>query len=268
MANTTAAAASIEASTGRAQASEQTVADDHYEQRVDLAAAFRWFARLGMAESVANHFSVAVSGDGNRFLINPCHRHFSQITASELLLLDARDPNALERPDAPDPTAWYLHSGLHAQVPHSRCVMHLHCKYATALGCLADSTLYPIDINAARFFGRVAVDTQFSGMALSSDEAARQAALLESGKSVLLMANHGVLVVGATVAAAFDELYYFERAAEMLLTCYATGKPLRFMPEAIAELTQRQWRDYPGFAAHHLMAVRGILDREEPEYRR
>jgi ribulose-5-phosphate 4-epimerase/fuculose-1-phosphate aldolase len=241
--------------------------DEFQAQREDLAATFRWFARLGMAESVANHFSVAVSSEGSRFLINPCRRHFSRIRASELLLLDAHDPATLERPNAPDPTAWYLHSGLHARVPHARCVMHLHSKYATALGCLADSTLYPIDINAARFYGRVAVDTEFSGMALSVAEAARQADLLLDGKSVLLMANHGVLVVGATVAAAFDELYYFERAAETLLTCYATGKPLRFMPPATAGLTQRQWLEYTGFPGDHLNAVRQILDQEEPDYR-
>jgi ribulose-5-phosphate 4-epimerase/fuculose-1-phosphate aldolase len=244
------------------------VTAEYQEQRADLAAAFRWFARLGMAESVANHFSVAVSHDGNRFLVNPCRRHFSQITASELLLLDARDPLVLQRPNAPDPTAWYLHAGLHAHVPHARCVMHLHCKYSTALGCLMDSTLYPIDINAARFFGRVAIDPQFAGMALSSDEAARQARLLLGGKSVLLMANHGVLVVGSSVAEAFDELYYFERAAEMLLTCYSSGKPLRVMPDATAELTKRQWLEYTGFATDHLNAVKEILDREEPQYRR
>jgi ribulose-5-phosphate 4-epimerase/fuculose-1-phosphate aldolase len=245
--------------------------DQYQEQRADLAAAFRWFARLGMAESVANHFSVAVSEEKDtdvRFLINPCRRHFSQITASELLLLDASDPTVLKQPNAPDPTAWYLHAGLHANVPHARCVMHLHSKYATALGCLMDSTLHPIDINAARFFGRVATDEQFSGMALSSAEAARQARLLLHGKSVLLMANHGVLVVGATVAEAFDELYYFERAAETLLTCYATGKPLRIMNADTAELTKRQWLEYSGFAADHLRAVKEILDRQEPEYRR
>jgi ribulose-5-phosphate 4-epimerase/fuculose-1-phosphate aldolase len=82
------------------------------------------------------------------------------------------------------------------------------------------------------------------------------------------MANHGVMVVGATVAQVFDELYYFERAAELLLTCYASGKPLRFMPDAVAELTKRQWLEYPGFAADHLHAVKEILDTEEPDYRR
>jgi ribulose-5-phosphate 4-epimerase/fuculose-1-phosphate aldolase len=241
---------------------------DFEQERTDLAAAFRWFARLGMAESVANHFSVAVSRDGTQFLVNPCRRHFSRITASELLLLNANDPTTLEQPNAPDPTAWYLHAGLHAQVPHARCIMHLHSKYATALGCLEDSTLYPIDINAARFFGRVALDRQFAGMALSHDEAERQARLLAEGKSVLLMANHGVMVIGPTVAEAFDELYYFERAAEMLLTCYASGKPLRFMSDRVAELTKRQWLEYTGFPADHLNAVKEILDAEEPDYRR
>ncbi len=240
---------------------------DFEQERTDLAAAFRWFARLGMAESVANHFSVAVSKDNTRFLVNPCHRHFSRIRANELLLLNANDPRTLEQPNAPDPTAWYLHAGLHAHVPHARCIMHLHCKYATALGCLQDNTLYPIDINAARFFGRIAVDPHFAGMALSSDEAVRQARLLVEGKSVLLMANHGVMVVAPTVADAFDELYYFERAAELLLTCYATGKPLRLMSDSVAELTKRQWLEYTGFAADHLKAVKDILDAEEPDYR-
>lgn len=237
-------------------------------ERTDLAAALRWFAHLGLAESVANHFSVAVSPDGTQFLVNPCRRHFSQITASELLLLNANDPATLSQPNAPDPTAWYLHAGLHARLPRARCIMHLHSKYATALGCLQDSTLYPIDINAARFFGRVTIDDQFSGMALSSDEAERQARLMSDGKSVLLMANHGVLVIGATVAEAFDELYYFERAAEMLLTCYASGKPLRVMSDSAAELTKRQWLEYTGFPADHLNAVKQILDTREPDYRR
>ncbi len=239
---------------------------DERTARIDLAAAFRWFARLNMHESVANHLSVAVSADGLRFLINPRGRHFSRICASDLLLLDAHEC-AMSQPDAPDPTAWYLHAGLHAKIPRARCVMHLHSKYATALGCLADCTLYPIDMNTMRFYGRVAVDQEFAGMALSTDEGERTASLLGDAKTVLLMANHGVLVVGPTVAAAFDELYYFERAAETLLTCYATGQPLRIVPEADARLTEQQWRDYGHLAIDHLDNIKAILDVEEPAYR-
>ena len=93
---------------------------DHAQARIDLTAAFRWFARLGMHESVANHLSVAVSDDGTQFLVNPRGRHFARIRASDLLLLDANDPATLARPDAPDPTAWYLHSRLHARLPQAR----------------------------------------------------------------------------------------------------------------------------------------------------
>ena len=91
----------------------------HYEQRVDLACAFRWAARLNMHEGVANHFSVAVSEDGAQFLMNPNGRHFSRITASDLLLLDANDPETMAQENAPDPTAWYLHGAIHRNVPHA-----------------------------------------------------------------------------------------------------------------------------------------------------
>ena len=237
---------------------------DHRAERIDLAAAFRWFARLDMHESVANHLSLAVSR--SKFLINPRGRHFARICASDLLLLDAQDPATLERPEAPDPTAWYLHARLHEQVPEARCVMHLHSRYATALACLKDSTLYPIDMNTMRFFGRVALDQDFSGMALSDAEGDRVASLLHAGRTVLLMANHGALVIGPSVALAFDEFYYFERAAETLLTCYATGKPLRILPDEIAALTERQWRGYGQLALDHLDNIKAILDAEEPEY--
>jgi ribulose-5-phosphate 4-epimerase/fuculose-1-phosphate aldolase len=145
--------------------------------------------------------------------------------------------------------------------------MHLHPKHATALACLADPTLHPIDMNTLRFHGRVALDAAFAGMALSAAEGDRVAALLAPGKTVLLMANHGVLVTGATVAAAFDELYYFERAAETLLACYATGQPLRLVSDDVAALTARQWRDYGQLAGDHLEEVKAILDVEAPDYR-
>jgi ribulose-5-phosphate 4-epimerase/fuculose-1-phosphate aldolase len=245
-----------------------SLAMDYPSERIDLAAAFRWFARLDMHESVANHLSVAVSEDGSKFLINPRGLHFARVCASDLLLLDAKDKSNMARPDAPDPTAWYLHARLHARLPGARCVMHLHSKYATALACLKDSTLYPIDMNTMRFFGRVSLDEHFAGMALSDDEGDRVASLMGAGKSVLLMANHGVLVIGPTVATAFDEFYYFERAAQTLLSCYATGKELRVVSDEIAALTERQWRDYGQLAIDHLENIKAILDAEEPSYRR
>ena len=106
---------------------------DHWSERVDMAATFRWTARLNMHEAVANHFSLAVNDDGTRFLMNPNQVHFARIRASDLLLLDAKDPHVMEQPGAPDPTAWGLHGSIHRHCPHARCVMHVHSIFATVL---------------------------------------------------------------------------------------------------------------------------------------
>jgi len=246
----------------------QADVDPYYEGRAELAAAFRMTARLGMHEGVANHFSLAVSADGQQFLINPFGRHFASVRASELLLLDARDESVMDRPGAPDPTAWAIHGAMHRNLPQARCVLHTHSKYATALATLAVPELPPIDQNTMRFFNRYAVDLGFDGMGLGG-EAERLTTTL-GDKRVLLMGNHGVMVVGPTVARAFDDLYYFERACETYLVALATGKALNVVPAAIAEKTARQWDDYierVRLADAHLRELREILDREEPDYR-
>jgi len=234
--------------------------------RVDLAAVFRWFARIGMHEGVANHLSVAVSRDGSKFLMNPRGRHFSRVTASELLLLDARDKSTLDRPDAPDPTAWFIHGRLHAKLPQARCILHLHPINATALSTLEDSSMPPIEQNTMRFFERIAFDTDFGGMALDDAEGDRLASLM-GNKSILMMGNHGITVTGPSIAWAFDEMFYFERAAEILMTAYASGRKLRIVPDAVARKTAQEWLDYPNLAEDHLREVKAILDREEPDYR-
>ena len=238
--------------------------EPYHEQRAQLACAFRWAARLDMHEAIANHFSLSVSEDGTRFLMNPDGRHFSRIRASELLLVDARDPRILEREDAPDPTAWGLHGAVHRNCPQARCAMHLHPHYATVLASLADGTMLPIDQNCARFFNRVAVDDGYGGMALE-DEAERCTRVL-SDKRIMLMGNHGIMVTAPSVAQAFDELFYFERAARTLITAYMTGQPLRVLPDEVAEKTARQWEEMPGFE-RHFRELRKILDEEEPDYR-
>jgi ribulose-5-phosphate 4-epimerase/fuculose-1-phosphate aldolase len=238
----------------------------NWAERVDMAAAFRWTARLNMHEAVANHFSLAVNADGSRFLINPNGRHFSRITASSLVEIDANDPATMNRPDAPDPTAWGLHGSIHRALPHARCVLHIHSIHATVLASLADSRLPPIDQNTAMFFGRHVVDEQYGGMAFE-EEGARCASLLANPKiTTMVMGNHGVLVVGQTVAEAFNRLYYFERAAETYIRALQTGQPLRVLPDAVAEKTAREWEAYPGFAEAHLREIKAILDDSRDTY--
>lgn len=236
-------------------------------QRTDLAAAFRWAARLGMHESIANHFSVAVNDSGSQFLLNPVGSHFSRIRASDLLLLDANDPATQTAVNAPDPTAWTLHAALHKALPQARCILHTHMQNATVLCCLKDFEFLMLDQNACRFHQRIAYDRGYAGMALHADEGARVAALMGADKSVLFMGNHGVIVVGSTVAQAFDELYYLEKACALQVAALATGRELALIPDAVAATACSQWNDYPTrFSELHFTALKTILNQEEPDY--
>ena len=239
----------------------------HRQERVDLAAAFRTAARLNFNEAVANHFSLAVNDDGTQFLINPNQRHFSLIKASELLLLDANDPDVLNQPNAPDPTAWGLHGSVHRYCPHARCVMHVHSKFATVLASLEDSRLLPIDQNTATFYQRYVIDESFGGLAFEA-EGERCSRLLGDPKvKVMIMGNHGLLVLGDSVADTFNRLYYFERSAETYIRALQTGKPLRVLSHDVAEKTASELELYPGQSERHFAELKEILDKAGDDYK-
>lgn len=240
--------------------------DQLLQSRVELAAAFRLAVRMDWHESVGNHFSLAVSADGNQFLLNPKWRHFSLIRASDLLLVDSNDAETPARPNAPDPTAWCIHGQLHRLIPHARCVLHVHPPYATALAALANPVMLPIDQNTARFYQRLAYDSGFTGLAESEAEGQRLAMALGDKRS-MLMGNHGVLVTAPTVAEAFEELYFLERAAKTLMLAYASGRELAVLAHEVAERTARSWEDYRDSAFCHFRDLRILLDREDPSYR-
>ncbi len=239
---------------------------DYPTERTDLAAAFRWAARENMHEAVANHFSLAVSDDGSRFLMNPNQMHFARIRASDMLLLDANDPGTMQRNNAPDPTAWGLHGSIHRLRPHIKCLMHVHSDYATVLASLADSTLLPIDQNTATFFNRIVYDEQFGGLAFES-EGERCAGLFDDPqKQVMVMGNHGVLVAGESVADTYSRLYHFERAAGTFIRALQTGRPLRVLSDEIAEKTAQEMAAYPEKADRHFGELKRILDEEGSNY--
>ncbi len=240
-------------------------AETLWQLRVDLAAAFRLAAQMNWHEAVGNHFSLAVSADGTKFLLNPKARHFPTIRASELLLLDSNDPQTMNRPGAPDPSAWCIHGRIHAHLPAARCVLHVHPPYGTALAALADPGLKAIDQNTARFHGRIAIDRGFDGIADVREEGERLVHALGSRRH-MIMGNHGVLVTGDTVAETFDDLYFFERAARTLVLAYSTGQPLNIMSDELAEKTARGWEAYREDAHAHFAALKAELDRTDPSY--
>jgi ribulose-5-phosphate 4-epimerase/fuculose-1-phosphate aldolase len=242
-----------------------------YEARVDLAASLRWAARLGLHEGVDNHFSMAVPDangviDGKRFLINPYGWHWSEITASSLVLCDS-EGTVLEGDNEVEDTAFYIHSRIHVNAPNATVVMHTHMPYATSLTLLEDGRLEMCEQNALMFVDRIAYDDEYAGLAMDAGEGDRMAQKM-GNKSVLMLASHGVVVTGADVAGAFTDLYYLERACTFQVLARSTGNKLRTISESVQQLTRQQMaEDRPKLADRHFTALRRILDKEEPDYR-
>ena len=233
----------------------------------DLAAVFRWTAKLNMHEGIANHFSVCMPGSDGDFYVNGTGMHFSNIKASDLLLIKSKNFEEMKKkPEIVDPTAINIHGTIHKKVPNAKCILHVHSKYATALSCLKDPTLPPIDQNTMRFYNRVAVYNDFGG--LGFEEESKKMANSIGNHNILLLANHGILTTGQTVADAFDSLFYFEKACETYITALSTQKELKIATPEVAEKTAQDWENYPtGLGELHLKAIRSILDKEDSTYK-
>lgn len=233
--------------------------------RQDLAACFRMAHRLGLHEGICNHFSLMVPGRDDAMLVNPYGLSFGEITASRLLICDLHG-QVLAGEGVPEATAFFIHARLHLAHPRARAAFHTHMPNATALCLLEGPPLVWASQTALKFHGRTLVDEHYNGLALDAREGDRIAASL-AGADIVFLKNHGVLVVGRTVAEAWDDLYYLERAAEVQRLAMATGRPLLPVPEALARATAAQMQEGgPEAARLHLESVKRQLARSDADY--
>jgi ribulose-5-phosphate 4-epimerase/fuculose-1-phosphate aldolase len=200
--------------------------------REDLALALRAAAHHGLAEGVCNHFSVMLPGTADRYLINPRGLHWSEVGPDDIVLIDVQG-EVLAGRHRVEPTALFIHGAVHRITGHA-VVLHCHMPYATALTLTAERALDPtLSQNAMRFMNRIAIDDRYNGLALDDREGERIARAM-AGKDVAFLANHGVVVAGSTIAHAYDDLYYLERACLHQVIAQSTGRPLAPVNEALA----------------------------------
>ncbi|BAK83872.1 aldolase [Komagataeibacter medellinensis] len=234
--------------------------------RTELAACLRMASRLGLEEGICNHFSAVVPGHPDLFLVNRLGWAFSEATASSLLIC-TMEGQVIAGDGVPEATAFFIHACLHKHCPRIGAAFHTHMPNATALGMTAGPPFVWAGQTALKFYGRIAVDEAYNGLALDTREGDRIAAALGTC-DILFMKNHGVMVCAPTIAEAWDDLYYLERAAEVQVKAMSTGRPLVAVSPQIASETARQMREGDAQSAQlHLESICRILDRSEPEYR-
>jgi ribulose-5-phosphate 4-epimerase/fuculose-1-phosphate aldolase len=231
------------------------------EARRQLAACFRLAALHGFEEGVCNHFSAMVPGHDDLFFVNPYGYAFGEITASRLLICDF-DGKVIDGEGEPEATAFFIHARVHKLMPRVKAAFHTHMPNATALCLLDGPPLLWLGQTSLKFYGRTAVDEHYNGLALDDAEGDRIAGAMGDA-DILFLKNHGVMVAGATIAEAWDDLYYLERAAEVQLRAMSANRPLKPVPHDIAQRTYEQMRagDAESARAHLASGMRQLRAR-------
>ena len=238
--------------------------DPIQQARIDLTAVLRWADRTGLGEGICNHFSLLVPGTTDQFLLNPQGIHWSEIRASDIIIVDP-DGNLIDGKHKAEPTAFFIHSRIHLSRPSAKCIMHTHMPYATALCCAEGGKLEWCSQGAMRYYGRVAYDGAYNGLALDDAEGDRMCSFLKDA-DVLFLANHGVIVTADDIALCFDDLYYLERCCMHQVLAQSTGLPLKIISEEVCRATREQIKNEIQQSYLFLEAIKRILLRESPEF--
>lgn len=245
--------------------SRSTPDEAEWQARVDLATSYRIAALEGMDDGVFNHFSCAVPGEPGHFLLKPFGPLFSEVTASGLLKIDL-EGNVVEGAGMWEPTAFYIHSRIHRSIPRAHTVMHTHMPYATALTGLADMRILPVNQSTMRFVKRTAYFEEYGGLVLGEAEGDKIVDAFAEN-DVLLLANHGAMVIGPSVSECLYDLHYLEVACRDQYLLYMSGQPLRMIPDDVVDLTAAEMVDERHMAHDvHMAAMKRRLDRENPGY--
>jgi ribulose-5-phosphate 4-epimerase/fuculose-1-phosphate aldolase len=198
--------------------------------RVHLAAANRLAVHHELEEGIDNHFTMVVPGTNDKFLVLPFGKHWSEAKASELIVFD-ESGRVLSGEGRVEMTALCIHAPVH-RISGARVVLHTHQPWALALNMLEDNRLLPASQTAAFFSSNISYDNEYTGLAEDLSEGDRLAAALGS-KHVLFMKNHGVLVVGDSVAQAYRRLYKLERVCRCQILAMSTGRPIAELSDSL-----------------------------------
>ena len=242
------------------------IAPGEWAARVQLAAAYRIFVQLGWQELIYNHISLRVPDEPGHFLLNPFGLHYSEVCASNLVKVDVRG-NTVGHSDWPiNPAGFTFHGAIHETLADAHCVMHMHTTATMAVCCLEDG-LSLTNFYAAQLHGQLAYH-DFEGITVHPDEGRRILASA-GGKKVLLLRNHGPVVIGVSLAHAFGLMWLLQRACEVQLAAQPLGR-LRAITTPVLEGCVRDSLNFnPIFGAGQDVfdAMQRLVDRADPSYR-
>jgi len=235
------------------------------QARIELAATCRWAARLGFQSGVCNHFSLAVPGRPDLMLINPEGYFWSEVTASSLVMATHDGTVVSTNGNTVELTAFCIHAPIHRLLPQATAVLHTHMHHATAICTRKNGRIAPTYLSGMSLYNSIAYDNGFNGAAVTPAEGERLAGVI--GKAtVLMMENHGPIVIGAALGQALLRLIYLEDTCKIQLLAEAGGAELQHIPAEIIRTYPDDSEMFQAYGRTFMKAVIRRLTREEPDF--
>lgn len=204
----------------------------------DLAQCHRLIDYFGMSDTIYAHASARLSSEEKGFLMTPFGLLFDEISAGDLLNMDANGRLLRASAHLPNAAGFVIHSAIYSQRKDVACVIHSHSLASVAVSALAEGLL-PLSQPAMEFYGRISYH-DYEGLAVDMKE--RETLARDLGKNhAMVLRNHGVIVTGTTVPAAFERLYYLEQACKIQLQAMACNTSLSMPSPEICERTAKQY---------------------------
>jgi len=239
---------------------------EEWQARVQLAACYRIFARLGWVELIYNHITLRLPGPRKHFLINPFGLLYSEVCASNLVKIDLAG-NGIGASRWPvNPAGFTIHAAIHDAIPGAHCVMHTHTTAGMAVAC-SQAGLSMSNFYSAQLHGKLAYH-DFEGITVHADEGPRLIRAIGDRPAVILR-NHGLLTWGNTVARTFAVLWLLNRACEIQVASMSMG-PVIEVPVGIQQRATRdslQFSDAFGAGEDVFAALVREIDRIDPSYK-
>lgn len=251
--------------------SKDTQGDPAQRQaRIDLAAAHRLAVKHELHEGIFNHFTLAVPNTDDRYYQIPFGLHWGEVTATCFMEVGYDDGEILAGEGEVERSGYCIHAPMHRLSEAAACVLHTHMPFASALTRLKDQRILPIGQTELGVAMQTAYDDEYTGPAFDTAEGERLLGAI-GDKSILLMANHGAVTIGRTVAEAYDRLYYLERVAQVQMYAMWTGQPLHVLSQEVIDKSIAAFKSSPSYygrpnAEHHFEALKRMLDREQSDY--
>lgn len=217
------------------------ISDVEWQARCELAALYRMVAHFRMTDLIDTHITLRIPGPEHHFLINQYGVIFDRMRASDLVRIDQHG-NVVDQAFGErrvNAAGFVIHSAIHMARPDMHCVIHTHTAAGIAVSA-QEHGLLPISQHALKFYGKLAYH-QYEGIALSLDERERLIADLGTHKAMILR-NHGLLAGGASVAEAFHEIHFLERACQAQVQALAGGSKLIYPSEEVCRHTAAQFQ--------------------------